>query len=324
MLKHGLGSFVAALALLGAAQAHAVPGASVLEFASNECVAVEFKAEAGLLNGTAYERVYVYVPGYKHRLSELVWDLKDVVMLGGTASLRLFDIFQLNIGGGFAANNGSGGMEDFDWMTMRTSAWSDWSCSDVDVEHAYMLDLNASVRLFRYNGLVVRGLFGYKRDDWKWRDFAGTYIYSSNPDDPRGFRDVHGNFNRETGIIYRQTYDIPYVGAEAGWVFKNLTLDAYVKYSPLVQAEDQDDHLMRNMRFEGTFKNGDYVGLGINAAWSFDFGLSLMAAIDYQLIPEFFGEMDVYRADEHYTSAKDTASVELNALRLSLAAGYRF
>jgi outer membrane protease len=312
--------------LLAVARAGAMSATEgpTLGLGSNEVVAVAFQASAGLLNGTAYERVYEYSPGYRYKLSELIWDLKNVAMVGGVASVKFYDMVQLNFGGWFPANRGSGGMDDYDWMTLRTSEWTDWSTSDVDVERAYVVDVNASVQVFEIQGLVLRGILGYKRDDWKWKDFGGSYIYSSNPDDPRGFRDVRGDFGRETGIIYQQTYDIPYLGAGAGFVHGGFSADAYIRYSPLVQATDVDDHLMRDIHFEGTFRNGDYVGLGARAAYSFAFGLFLIGAVDYQAISEIIGDVDIRTGEGYTTTEKDGGSVEMNATQLSLAAGYRF
>ncbi len=45
-------------------------------------------------------------------------------------------------------------------------------------------DLNAAYRVLRKEKMNLRVMLGYRRDEWKWSDSGGTYVYSTF-----GFRD---------------------------------------------------------------------------------------------------------------------------------------
>ncbi|MFW5749349.1 MAG: omptin family outer membrane protease [Halanaerobium sp.] len=53
--------------------------------------------------------------------------------------------------------------------------------------------------------------------------------------------------NGETALIYESEYNIPYIGAGYNFKFSNhFSLSGSLKWSPISQVEDQDDHVLRN------------------------------------------------------------------------------
>ncbi len=278
----------------------------------------------GLLNGVAYERVYFNFPERRHKLSELIWEMKNVFMLGCEGAIGFYDLLQLNCSAWLPVSKGAGGMDDYDWMTLRTSEWSHWSSSEVDVDRSLFLDINVSIQLFAIEHFTLNGVLGYSRLDWKWSDSGGAYIYSSNPDSLDGFRDVHGDFRGVNGIIYRQTYDIPYIGVGAGFAHAGFAADVYVRYSPLAQATDEDDHLLRKITFEGRYRNAEYLGLIIGVSYTFDSGLFLRASFDYQNVFETNGDIALKQENVYSDTAKSAGSIEVNATQASLALGCSF
>ena len=217
-------------------------------------------------------------------------------------------------------------MEDYDWlMYEQGSPWTDWSLSDVDVDSAYQVDVNASFDVVIADPLTLRILGGYKQDHWSWKDYGVRHIYSTDPATPGGFRDDVGEDHGETGIEYEQTFKIPYAGVEGELALAPWSLAAYLTYSPFVQATDRDRHLFRNIEFEEDFSGGDYIGAGIRCTYTFACRFYLAGAFDTQSIPEIIGDTTITDTTTGATgTSTDSAGIENQVSMISLAAGYTF
>ncbi|MDD5676603.1 MAG: omptin family outer membrane protease [Kiritimatiellae bacterium] len=282
------------------------------------------RLSGGWLNGQAREIVYEQVDGARYKLSELQWDMKNLVMAGGVASVRILDLLSINAGFWGAGNKGNGQMDDTDWLLhQHDSTWTDWSLSDVDVTRAYIFDLNAAVECLRFEHMALRAMVGYKENRWAWEDSASRHIYSTAPATPGGFRDDVGEDNGENGINYEQTIRIPYVGLGAALAIQRLDFDLYFNYSPLVQAKDEDHHVLRDVWFEETFKNGNYFGAGLRATYTFPCRVFFSGRFDYQVIPEIIGDTEIWDATGT-SSSTDSAGLENECWMLSLEGGYSF
>jgi outer membrane protease len=326
----GLAAVLLAIGLAGwfnpsaalALQALEGPGAAAV---TSDVVSASFQLSLGWLNGTAHETVYDYPHGGgRNKASELTWDLKNLAMLGGEVSVRVFDRLRLNAGFWGALNRGNGQMDDYDWMLDEEgSPWTDWSLSEVDVTRAYIFDINASVEFLRMAPVGLRVLLGYKENRWAWEDRALRYIYSSDPTRPDGFRDQTGDLGGVNAINYEQTIRIPYVGLGAALNIRRLDFDVYCNYSPLVQAKDKDHHVLRDVWFEETFRNGNYFGAGARASYTFPCRIFLSLRFDYQVIPEIIGDTEIWGA-EGEDSTKDSAGLDNQCWLLGLEGGYAF
>jgi outer membrane protease len=316
-----------ALVLLCAGGARAMHTGGGLPVATNKSVAVSVQGSMGLLNGTAQENVYTGIGGRRYHLSELDWDIRNVVLAGAQVSVVLKNTVWLNAGLWGAATKGSGQMSDWDWQLEEFgSPWTDWSLSDVDLTRAWLLDLNAAVELTRFGKLGFRGIAGYKFNTWKWQDYGIRHIYSSNPSVPGGFRNDVADDPHNTAIIYEQNFHIPYLGMGLDYTAGRWVLEAYGLYSPYIFANDRDQHLLRNLDFEETFnKGGQYYGLGLRATWLFTEHAYLSAALDGQVIPEMIGDTTVTETDTGLRStSRNTAGVSSQSWMLSLGLGGKF
>ena len=287
----------------------------------------------GMLDGEAKEHVFdndVY-PGSRYQVSRLDWDLKDVAMGGGSASVRplngygFWDALSLNAGGWLALTEGNGEMDDYDWLYPELSPdWSDYSLSDVDVTEGYVLDLNATWDFVQQPDLTVRGIVGYKQNGWTWEDRGLYAIYSTY-----GFRDTYLDFGGENGINYEQEFRMPYLGASADWTFGAFTLSGYATYSPIVEATDWDEHVYTETSYKETFEDGDMLGLGAEIRYDFARGFLdgafVSAALDYQQIDLIVGDMEYVDATTgEVGGGEDLAGIENEYLALSLGVGMRF
>ncbi len=315
---------VAALALSASSvlALHANEGAK-LTLAEANGMSLSVKGSVMLLSGEAGEFVYggtgqSDVPaGYK--LSELNWDIKSLVMAGGTVSAQFGQGLRVNAGLWIGLNEGNGGMIDRDWLDPTINDWTHFSESDVDIETAYSFDINASLELFELGPFQVSGLLGYKHDFWEWSDFGGTYIYSTF-----GFRDDVGSFGGENGIDYEQTFDIPYLGVQLATECSHVRASGYFLYSPLVMAEDRDHHILRNLYFREEFEGGDFFAFGLDLSMDLTDSIFISGSIDAQVIPEFTGDMFVKEGpDGKEGTNPDGAGIENMVVAVGLSAGIR-
>ncbi len=278
----------------------------------------------GMVNGEAKEHVYDYetADGSRRQLSRLDWDIKNVMMGGFNGSIRLLDKLTLNGGWWLALSEGSGEMDDYDWLNTDSEDWTHYSLSDVDVTEGYLIDLNVAWDLVEWKDLTARVLAGYKQDGWTWED-RGVYLlypeYGYIPQDLGG----------DNMINYEQEFRMPYLGASADWAMGNFTVSGSLIYSPIVAAEDWDQHVERTLNFHETFDGGDMFGLGVEARYSFTQGFFngafASAALEYQKIDLIIGDMEL----EDYSTGEtggdsDVAGIENEYLLLSLGLGIGF
>ena len=285
----------------------------------------------GLVNGEAQEHVYDYdgPGGSQRQLSRLDWDIKNVLMGGGSLSVRPFnqqrnflERFTINGGMWVALTKGSGEMEDYDWLDTGSSGWTHYSLSDVDVTEGYIFDLNLAFDVWANQAFTVQVMAGYKQDGWTWEDSGKFLLYPQYGYIPQ---DLGG----DNMINYEQEFRMPYLGATVDWNWQALTISGYLTWSPIVEATDWDEHVARDMHYKETFKDGDMLGLGLEARYDLTkmgfSGWFLTAALDYQKIDRIVGDMQAHDGGTGETfSEKDIAGIENNTLLISLGGGLRF
>ena len=252
-----------------------------------------------------------------HKLSELIWDISGLVLVGGSVSAAIGPSLQLNAGGWVGITEGNGSMEDYDWYVEGLD-WTHFSDGDVDINEAYAIDVNGAYTFYRGNGVEVYGILGYKRLFWDWSEFGRTFIYSLN-----GFRDTRGRSGGVNGIDYEQVFDVPYAGLGARILFGKSSGTAYVLYSPFAQAEDRDHHNLRNLEFKETFDNIDYLGAGGDVTFHFTDAVFMTFSVDAHAIPEARGDMEVTDAGGNTEFLPGVAGIENAVVSLALAAGLR-
>lgn len=315
------------IVLAGGTGAWAMHAGNGLPVTTNKTLAVSVQGSVGLLNGMAEENVYTGIGGRRYHLSELDWDIRNVVLAGAQVSIAWKNTVWLNAGLWGAATKGNGQMNDWDWQLEEFGTpWTDWSLSDVDLTRAWLLDLNTNIEFARYGKLGLRGIAGYKYNTWKWQDYGIQHIYSSDPTTPGGFRNDIRNDPHDTAIIYEQNFHIPYLGAGVNYATGRWSFDAYALYAPYIIANDRDQHLIRHLDFDETFTSGgEYFGIGLRAAWQCTEHFYLSAALDGQVIPEMYGDTTVTntRTGEQQTST-GTAGLSSQVWMFSLGIGGRF
>ncbi len=216
-------------------------------------------------------------------LSELKWPL-DVVLvsLGGRA-----DFGRVSLRGEITKNatSDAGDMEDSDWGVYYGSYGPNpapgyyFSQTSKDVFSTSSTDLDALILDFRGRYAVWRGArfstnvglgLRYQKfsivasDVHQYSPSYSTYgLNRVFPTDPFSYN------GSGPALEYEVTYTIPFVELSGLYRFGTMvSVEGALGYSPLVQASDRDDHLLRSKISEGSDKG---------SAWLFDLKLRLQA-----------------------------------------------
>jgi outer membrane protease len=289
-------------------------------------------ASLGLVDGTAYERVYA--PEVREfKVSELKWDITDVVMAGVQGAVDYAGWFRLNLDYRAAVTEGGGEMVDRDWLLAGSDRDEQWTHEsrhpDTTVDSGTAFDVNLDIRAFSAGSFSLRGILGYRFDEWEWSSRGGTYVYTWDAngdgfitgDEYRAYR---GSFPAGQFVIsYRQEYRVPYLGLGCEGAWGPVQLQGRLLYSPWVSAEDHDYHALRDMTFDGDFSGGEWFGASLAGRWAFLPRWYAAAGVEYQQYSEVIGDIEAYGA-EGTAFLADGGGMELETATLQLGAGFRF
>lgn len=281
-------------------------------------VSVAFSA--GYLQGDADEIVYDYETpdGSRRKLSHLTWDLSDVIMGGGELGFRVNDRWSLHAGAWLALSEGSGEMDNYDWLDPSTPDWTDYSLSNVDITEGYIVDFNVAYAFYQREDGTARIMLGYKQNGWSWEDYG---VYALYPEYDYVPLDLGG----ETGITYEQEFRMPYVGVSGEYRRDRFTVSGYAVWSPIVSAEDWDHHIERTIYFHGAFEGGDMLGLGLEARYALKENLYLTASLEQQTIDLIVGDVELldYSTGDYY-AGEDEVGIENSYTVVSLGLSFTF
>ncbi|MEZ5776573.1 MAG: omptin family outer membrane protease [Hyphomicrobiaceae bacterium] len=257
----------------------------------------------GSLNGEAHE--YVYEPN-GHKLSELIWTMDDLAMIGGTFEVSMSPWFKAGVEGWI---NGSkdGHMDDYDWLNPDDPfEWTHWSShKETEIQNAHLLDLYASLALYRAPWFDLRAVAGYRHDQFDWNVRGGHFIYSSDPEGTDGvkdLRDVVGDFDhQQTVISYTQTYSTPYLGASAALYMGPLTVEGRVVGSSWASIEGDDQHWLRGLRFRDNFDQGEMVEANIRLRYQVTDQLAVTGSYKYTDYTQEIGQTRIQDPNDVFT-----------------------
>jgi outer membrane protease len=309
-------------------------------------VRLEAAVAGAWVDGASYERVYDRIAygrlaGRTHKLSELVWDIRDVYGVRGTIALMTWDErleFRATLFS--AVNAGDGGMVDYDWVLYdRPDFWTHRSRSTVDVDYGFDADLRGAYRFLGRGPVTLAAMLGIRSIAWKWTDHGVDYSYSTLGDpfgdpsegytyeqvDPTAVRDFNGR-DSATGVIYEEAFLVPYVGLAVGIREGRFRADAHVTYSELVAAKDRDQHVLRDppLVFKGTFDSGTWLAYGVSIACDLTPRLFVSAAYEQHTIEEIRGDVSVSVAGESgVATAANAAGIEHESRQATLSLGVR-
>lgn len=252
-------------------------------------------------------------------ISELAWPL-DVWLARIDGSIDFNDQWRVNATIKKDLSTPGDNLEDSDWLTAANPSRLDvYSESEIASFDAFIFDADIEWSFFRRNGLSVYAGVGYLYQNF---DYDAEILRQFSPSGLSGY-DYTGN--GAVTITYEMTYSIPYlkIGADLQ-VNPDLTFEGSIAYSPLVEAEDTDRHLLRE--FGGKISDGDMDGdafmLEVSGEYSFTPALYMELGLQYAKI-----EVDGSQTQKYgWGIPIGTVSEESESSQTSgfLALGYRF
>ena len=285
----------------------------------NHVVQISGHIGVGHLNGNATEIVY-NTNGTK--LSELTWSMDDIYMLNIGGSITPTHWLKINADFWFKLNDGSGNMNDYDWLVSGFSDWTHWSHhEDVPLDKGTMFDINAEIPFYSHQETTFTAIVGYKRENWGWKAYGGDYIYSTTT-----LRDTKGSFpDGQLGISYEQWWDVPYIGIGFTSHLNNWDLAGRLIGSTLVDSKDEDTHHLRNLLFEENFGSSSMFGVDFTATYNITPQLGITGALKYFAYDEATGSTTItnLQTGQKTFVGGDSAGADNHATIVSLLLNYQ-
>lgn len=211
-------------------------------------------------------------------ISELEWPL-DIWLARLQGSARINDQWRLNATIKKDLSTPDDNMVDSDWTTASNPSRLDvYSESEISSFDALIMDLDVEWTFIRRKAVSFYAGLGYLYQDF---DYDSKVISQHSPSGLPGF-DFTGD--GRVSVTYETTYSMPYlkVGTEIQ-VTPDLNLTGSFSYSPFVDAEDTDNHLLRE--FGGKINTGDMDGdaymFDVSGKYLFTSALFLEAGFHY-------------------------------------------
>jgi outer membrane protease len=245
--------------------------------------------DAGYLNGHSTYHISSY-SGSSGVESELAFPLQTFmagVDVGfGFRDIEKKDKVRVNVRWLKNIDNGSGKMQDSDWLTNDQDILTVGSAhpgkdiySESDIKlNATIVDVNAVINAWQGPRVSIGPLFGYKYEKFVY-DVRNTNQVGYGPYGP-GF----------TGIVpgktldYEVTYRILYAGVNADILpGKTFRMNIMLGFSPWTLVEDRDDHILRSKLSTAEATGTTYLG-AVNAEWEATPRWSLKAGGEYMKI----------------------------------------
>ncbi|HPX61666.1 MAG TPA: omptin family outer membrane protease [Deltaproteobacteria bacterium] len=172
--------------------------------------------------------------------SELKWPL-DIWLLRTEAKLNINDSWRINASIKRNLSTPDSNMQDSDWVTDsdpgRLDVFSESSISRLD---AWIFDIGADWIFVRQPSWSLYGGLGYQHQMFY---YESNIIYQYSPSGLPG-NEYYGD--GRVSITYDITYSMPYMKIGGAYRFRDrFSLDGSFAWSPLVNARDEDNHLLR-------------------------------------------------------------------------------
>ena len=287
----------------------------------NAEIPVAISLSTGVLNGESHELVYYG----NYKVSELIWRLEDVVVVGGEASVGLTESTTLNLGVWGKVANTDAKMDDYDWLDPigHPGEWTDWTESETDLEKGLMLDINTNTTLTSSDSAVLSAIFGFRHDHYNWDAMGanGTHSYYS-------FRDTPVYISSEHNVIsYEQELYAPYVGLGIDYTKNKWLLSTSITGSLWAWADAKDYHYYSDGSkdtYEDSFEQIAYLNLGTSASYFIKENLYFTFNFDCQKYYKTKGDTKATYYDGYVEKYNDGAGTSHESYMLGLSTTYLF
>ncbi len=252
--------------------------------------------------GKIHEIVYPG-PGWANNyLSELIWEIDNIIMLTGHFSASLNN-FSLNISGSTAVNKGTGQMDDYDWGDSTTTTWTNWSNSNIYLDKSFILNTSLTYTIKPDPKVSIPFSIGYKLNYLNWSDKGYKFIYLWNFTTNDYYDTVlAGDWGGTPGINYTFAQNILFITSGIQYAVSNFIGNINGSFSPYVYAWDLDHHLRNKQDGTGTFYLDTFTAhiwysLEASLSYSLKNSGALKLAVHFEKLPVVIGNVNIYNED---------------------------
>ena len=244
--------------------------------------------------------------------------------LGG--SVQFVEKWKVSVGLKKNITSDAGTMKDSDWGSNydEISWWSDpdsldiYSESDAELD-AEIADINLRYKFFKKAGWSLSGGLGYIYQNFEYDIYDLDQWYPSL-NEYYGYDIGHDRVSGKV-LEYEVTYSIPYMEIGTQFTFKNkFSLEASLGYSPIVNVEDEDHHIVRSMVSKGDC-DGAALLWSLEGRYDITKNWFLTLGLDIKRI-ETDGKLLFVEGE--YENHKIEQKIESNQVYTALTAGYAF
>ena len=249
---------------------------------------INFTMGTGLsyINGQYREIVYPSAGWESPYLSELLWNLDNIIMLNLKTGVQ-WGSWAVNLSISTALTTETGEMTDTDWLDSASTDRTHWSRSKIWLDNSFILNTGV-VRSFNLSQYITfqTGL-GYRLNFWDWEDEVLDFIYP-NPQPP--------DFIGENGIDYKVIQNIFYASTEISYSAGNISTGLKIDLSPFIYAWDLDHHVLTKKYYMDSF----YANFWYRAELTLDIKTGKQEKLMISLFREELSETtgDIYEYDE--------------------------
>ncbi len=248
-------------------------------------------------------------------LSELEWPL-DIWLARVSARLDVGQNWRINGVVKTDITDPNDPMTDRDWLHASNPRQLDvYSTSDISGFSAFIFDVDVEWTFMQRHSWSLFTGIGYQYQKY---EYDGSLVHQYSPSGQFGY-EYFGN-----GVVttnYEMTYSMPYllVGTEFQ-ITPAFIITGSLAYSPLVTAEDRDDHLLRSRVAKGDM-DGDAYMIDLSGNYEFESSWFVEGGVCYTKI-EVDGEIDISVYGIYVLTEREEAESSQTTGYFSL--GYRF
>ena len=213
----------------------------------------------GWLGGESNE--YVYDANTGRKISQLNWRINNAAIIKGDVSWDPLSWLTLNARGWTTLASSGAEMDDYDWLDASQSHWTHWSNSpNTSLNHANEFDVNTKAWFIKRPEYKLGAVVGYQQTRFSWTALGGHYQYNNGNN--------IGDFPPGKRLIgYKQTFSLPYLGLAGGYRYRDIEFNALLKFSPWVEAKDNDEHYKRDLTFREKTKGSNYYSASLDVGY---------------------------------------------------------
>lgn len=292
-----------------------VPSA-VADKVHSDADSIKASAAMGWLNGKSKEYAYNSYDG--HKISELIWQLKNTAIFKGDIVWDASDLLTLNVRGWTTLASSGAGMDDYDWKDSGQSHWTDWSTHpNTRLKHANEFDVNVKGWMLNTPEYRLGTVLGYQQTRFSWTSFGGRYNYNNG--------ESVGEFARNARAIgYRQKFAMPYLGMAGMYRYQKAEFNALLKFSPWVSAKGNDEHYMRQVTFRDKGNHSNYYSATVDAGYYVTPNAKIFVELSLNKYEENKGSLTKISNSSEETSYKANNASGMKNMHYTASAGVQY